>query len=55
MRAFVIAVAAVILLALGANIGLHSIQKSSADAYTTGSARLDQQESVDFYGRSVTG
>jgi hypothetical protein len=51
MRAFTFAAVAAVLLAVGAAIGLGFIQKSSAQAETTGSARLGPQESVNSYGR----
>jgi hypothetical protein len=51
MRVFLIAVAAAVVLAAGAHFTLNAVQESSADAYATSGARLDQQESVNFYGR----
>jgi hypothetical protein len=51
MRAFVFAVAVAALLATGAGLGLNFLQESSAQANTTGSARLDYQESVNSIGR----
>jgi hypothetical protein len=52
MRAFSMAVFAVVVLAVTAAIGLSFIQKSSAQAYATEAARLDQNESVNIYGRA---
>jgi predicted membrane-bound mannosyltransferase len=52
MRAFSMAVFAVVVLAITAAIGLSFIQKSSAQAYATEAARLDQNESVNIYGRA---
>jgi hypothetical protein len=51
MRAFIAAVCVAIVLAIGASFGLSLLQQTSADAYHTGAARLDSQESVDNYGR----
>jgi hypothetical protein len=48
MRVYAAAVAVAIVLATGSAVGMYFSQMSSADAYTTGSARLDQQESVNF-------
>jgi hypothetical protein len=52
MRVFSMAVFAVVALAIAAAIGLSFIQKSSAQAYATEGARLDQNESVNLYGRA---
>ena len=51
MRAFIAADCAAIVLAIGASFGLSLLQQTSADAYHTGAARLDSQESVNNYGR----
>ena len=51
MRVFMAAVSVAIVLAIGASLGLSLMQETSADAYKTGAARLDQQESVNNYGR----
>ena len=51
MKAFGIGVAVAIVLAIGAAIALNFIQETVAQAYSTGAARLDQQESVNDYGR----
>ncbi len=51
MRVFSLAVIAAVLIALGAASGLSVLQGSSANAETTGSARLNHDESVNFYGR----
>jgi hypothetical protein len=51
MRAFIAAICAAIVLAIGASFGLSLLQHTSADAYHTGAVRLDQQESVNNYGR----
>lgn len=53
MRVFLIAVAAAVVLAAGAYVTLNAVQESSADAYATSGARLDQQESVNDYGREA--
>lgn len=52
MRIFLIAAAAAFVLAAAASPILATLQETAADAYHTSAARLDQQESVDFYGRS---
>jgi len=46
-----IAVVIAVTLAVGAAIGLSFIQETVAQAYSTGAARLDQQENVNDYGR----
>ena len=51
MRVFVLAAAAAIVIAVVAQFSLAAIQKSSAQAYATGAARLDSQEIVNNYGR----
>lgn len=51
MRAFSLSILAAVVLAVGFHFGLNAIQESSADAYATSATRLDQQESVDLYGR----
>ncbi len=53
MRVFVLSVAAAVIIAGAAYVGLNRVQESSADAYTTGSARLDWQEQSDSYGFQV--
>ena len=53
MRIFVAAVLFAAILAGGAYTVLTSVQKSSTDAYTTGSSRLDWQEQSDFQGREI--
>jgi hypothetical protein len=53
MKVFGVAVFVAIVLAAGAAIGLSFVQKTVAQAYSTGADRLDQQESVDFYGRQM--
>jgi hypothetical protein len=50
MRAFLLSLLTVVILAVGFYFSLNAAQKSSADAYATSGVRLDQ-ESVDFYGR----
>jgi hypothetical protein len=50
MRVFVLSVLAAAIIAGGAYVGLSRIQESTAEAYTTGSARLDWQEQSNFYG-----
>jgi len=51
MKAFAVAIAVAIALAVGAAIGLSFLQETVAQAYSTSADRLDQQESVNFYGR----
>jgi hypothetical protein len=51
MRAFALSVLTALVLAVGFHLSLNTVQESSADAYATSAARLDHQESVDFYGR----
>jgi hypothetical protein len=51
MKAFTVGIVVAAMIALGAAIGLSFIQKTSAEAYSSGAVRLDQQESVNFYGR----
>jgi hypothetical protein len=51
MRAFVLALVAVAVLATGWSFTLNAFQETAAQAMTTGSARLDQQEAVNIYGR----
>jgi hypothetical protein len=51
MKVFGVAIVGAIALAVAAAIGLSFVQKTVAQAYSTGADRLDQQESVDFYGR----
>jgi hypothetical protein len=51
MRAFVFAVIAAALLATAAFYTLDAFQTTAAQAMTTGSARLDHQESVNLIGR----
>lgn len=50
MRVYALSVLAAAILAGGAYVGLSRFQESTADAYTTGSARLDWQEQSNFYG-----
>ena len=51
MRVFIVSVAAAVVIAVVAQLSLSAVQKSSAQAYATGAARLDQQEIVNNYGR----
>jgi hypothetical protein len=51
MRVFSIGVLAAIVLAVVAATGLSLVQETVAQAYSTATARLDQQESVNDYGR----
>jgi len=51
MRVLAIGVVVAVALAVGAEIGLSFIQETVAQAYSTGADRLDQQESVNNYGR----
>ena len=52
MRVFAIAVAAALVFAAATPLILNLVQKTSAQAYTTNAVRLDQQESVNDYGRA---
>jgi hypothetical protein len=51
MRVFGVAIVFAITLAVGAALGLSFLQETVARAYSSGADRLDQQESVNFYGR----
>jgi hypothetical protein len=51
MRIFSIAVLVAIVLAAGGAFALSFVQETSAQAETTGSARFNQLENVNFYGR----
>jgi hypothetical protein len=51
MKAFGVGIVVAIALAIGAAISLSFVQETVAQAYSTGAARLDQQEEVNFYGR----
>jgi hypothetical protein len=51
MRVLAIGAVVAVALAVGAGIGLSFIQETVAQAYSTGADRLDQQESVNDYGR----
>ena len=51
MRAFILAVVAAAVLATSWSFTLNAFQETAAQAMTTGSARLDQQEAVNIYGR----
>ena len=51
MKAFGVAIVVAVALAVCAAIGLSFVQETVAQAYSTGAARLDQQESVNLYGR----
>ena len=54
MKVFGVAVLMAACVAIGAAIGLDGlVQKTSALAYSTVGARLDQQEAVNFYGRQA--
>jgi hypothetical protein len=50
MRVFVLSVLAAAIVAGVAYVGLNRVQESTADAYTTGSSRLDWQEQSNSYG-----
>ena len=54
MRTFGIGVIVAIALAVGAALCLTFIQQTVAKEYSTGAARLDQQETVNDYGRQMT-
>ncbi len=51
MRVFILSVLAALLLGTAGWFGLGAIQESSADAFATNSTRLDQQETVNIFGR----
>lgn len=53
MRTFIFAVVAAAVLGLGWAFGLNFFQRSvaTADSSSSGSVRLDQQETVNYYGR----
>jgi hypothetical protein len=51
MRAFLLSVLTLVILAIGSHYVLNAVQVSTADAYATSSTRLDQNEAVDFYAR----
>jgi Tfp pilus assembly major pilin PilA len=51
MKVFGVAIVVVVALAVVSAIGLSLVQETVAQAYSTGADRLDQQESVNFYGR----
>jgi hypothetical protein len=51
MKVFGIAIVVAVALAIGAAVGLSFFQETAAQAYSTGATRLDQQESVNLYGR----
>jgi hypothetical protein len=54
MKVFGVAVAVAIALASVGATGLGFVQETVAQAYSTSADRLDQQESVNFYGRQAT-
>ncbi len=51
MRAFILALVAVAVLATGWSFTLNAFQETAAQAMTTGAARLDWQERVNTIGR----
>jgi hypothetical protein len=51
MKAFGAGIVVAIALSVSAATGLSFIQETVAQAYSTGAARLDQQESVNLFGR----
>jgi hypothetical protein len=51
MKAFGVGMIVALVLAGIAAVGLSFFQETVAQAYSTGADRLDQQESVNFYGR----
>lgn len=54
MRAFVIALITVAVLATAWSFTLNAFQITAAQNMTTGSARLDHQEAVNMWGREPT-
>ncbi len=53
MRAFILALVAVAVLATGWSFTLNAFQESAAQNMTTGSARLDWQERVNTISREA--
>jgi hypothetical protein len=51
MKVFGAAIVVAVALSVTAAVGLSFVQQTAAQAYSTGEARLDQQESVNLYGR----
>jgi Tfp pilus assembly major pilin PilA len=51
MKAFSVGIIVAMAISVSAAIGLGFVQETVAQAYSTGAARLDQQESVNLYGR----
>jgi hypothetical protein len=51
MKAFGAGIVVAIALSVSAEIGLSFVQETVAQAYSTEADRLDQQESVNLYGR----
>jgi hypothetical protein len=51
MRAFILSVFTLLILAVGFHYGLNAVQESTADAQATVSTRLSDQQAVDFYAR----
>ena len=51
MKAFGAGIVVAMALSACAVIGLSFVQETVAQAYSTGETRLDQQESVNLYGR----
>lgn len=51
MKAFGAAIVVAMALSVSAATGLGFVQETAAQAYSTSAARLDQQESVNLYGR----
>ena len=54
MRVFAFGMLAAIVLAIGAGFALNAFQKTSADAYKSSEARLNQEESVNNLGRQAS-
>ena len=53
MKVFGVAITVAIALAVVGAIGLSFVQETVAQAYSTSADRLDQQESVNIYGRQA--
>ena len=53
MKVFSIAVLLILVLGAGGAFVLNSIQETAAQAETTGSARFNQDENVNSYGREA--
>ncbi len=55
MKAFIVAAVVAVALATGVGFTLADLNESSADAFATSAARLNQLEAVNNYGREPAG